>query len=203
MYHSFLIHSSAGGHLGCFHVLAIKSCIFSKLPAGADAVSLEPGLASHCSALEELTVKGLTARLLILLAAVLPCPQAGELSEEPQRLKGLLPGRGFLFTPAPLDSVSGSNTYQEHRETLECSAKSLHSINWLLFSYYLSLESFSFSTHDFQMDCQPSHLTDVLNFSFLFRIFLNSYILDFWDHFKWSTIVRFQMPYSHLYLSLH
>ena len=27
MYHSFLIHSSAGGHLGCFHVLAIiNSC---------------------------------------------------------------------------------------------------------------------------------------------------------------------------------
>ena len=24
MYHSFLIHSSADGHLGCFHVLAIK-----------------------------------------------------------------------------------------------------------------------------------------------------------------------------------
>ena len=23
MYHSFLIHSSAAGHLGCFHVLAI------------------------------------------------------------------------------------------------------------------------------------------------------------------------------------
>ena len=23
MYHSFLIHLSAGGHLGCFHVLAI------------------------------------------------------------------------------------------------------------------------------------------------------------------------------------
>ena len=23
MYHSFLIHSSAGGHLGCFHVLAM------------------------------------------------------------------------------------------------------------------------------------------------------------------------------------
>ena len=23
MYHSFLIHSSADGHLGCFHVLAI------------------------------------------------------------------------------------------------------------------------------------------------------------------------------------
>ena len=24
MYHSFLIHSSADGHLGCFHVLAMK-----------------------------------------------------------------------------------------------------------------------------------------------------------------------------------
>ena len=27
MYHSFLIHSSADGHLGCFHVLGIiKQC---------------------------------------------------------------------------------------------------------------------------------------------------------------------------------
>ena len=26
MYHSFLIHSSADGHLGCFHVLAIINC---------------------------------------------------------------------------------------------------------------------------------------------------------------------------------
>jgi len=25
MYHSFLIHSSADGHLGCFHVLAVKN----------------------------------------------------------------------------------------------------------------------------------------------------------------------------------
>ena len=25
MHHSFLIHSSADGHLGCFHVLAINS----------------------------------------------------------------------------------------------------------------------------------------------------------------------------------
>ena len=25
MYHSFLIHSSADGHLGCFHALAIKN----------------------------------------------------------------------------------------------------------------------------------------------------------------------------------
>ena len=27
MYHSFLIHSSADGHLGCFHVLAIINCV--------------------------------------------------------------------------------------------------------------------------------------------------------------------------------
>ena len=26
MYHSFLIHSSADGHLGCFHVLAKQCC---------------------------------------------------------------------------------------------------------------------------------------------------------------------------------
>ena len=30
MYHSFLIHSSADGHLGCFHVLAIiKSAVMN------------------------------------------------------------------------------------------------------------------------------------------------------------------------------
>ena len=31
MYHSFLIHSSADGHLGCFHVLenGIETCILS------------------------------------------------------------------------------------------------------------------------------------------------------------------------------
>ena len=27
MYHSFLIHSSADGHLGCFHVLAIANSV--------------------------------------------------------------------------------------------------------------------------------------------------------------------------------
>ena len=26
MYHSFIIHLSADGHLGCFHVLAIINC---------------------------------------------------------------------------------------------------------------------------------------------------------------------------------
>ena len=34
MYHSFLIHLSADGHLGCFHVLAIiNSALFLWLPA--------------------------------------------------------------------------------------------------------------------------------------------------------------------------
>ena len=28
MYHSFLIHSSADGHLGCFHVLALILFLF-------------------------------------------------------------------------------------------------------------------------------------------------------------------------------
>ena len=38
MYHSFLIHSSADGHLGCFHVLAIINSAFlsSKITAGGD-----------------------------------------------------------------------------------------------------------------------------------------------------------------------
>ena len=32
MYHSFLIHSSADGHLGCFHVLAIiNSAVFAQI----------------------------------------------------------------------------------------------------------------------------------------------------------------------------
>ena len=37
MYHSFLIHSSADGHLGCFHVLAI-----------INSAAIEKGTLLHC-----------------------------------------------------------------------------------------------------------------------------------------------------------
>ena len=67
MYHSFLIHSSADGHLGCFHVLAIiNSMQADSLPAeppGKPAMQetwvwslgwedpLEEGMATHSSIL--------------------------------------------------------------------------------------------------------------------------------------------------------
>ena len=69
MYHSFLIHSSADGHLGCFHVLAIINsaavnigihvslsilvssvCMPSSGIAGSMAV-LEKEMATHSSTL--------------------------------------------------------------------------------------------------------------------------------------------------------
>ena len=41
MYHSFLIHSSADGHLGCFHVLAI--IISAVMNIGGTCVSFNSG----------------------------------------------------------------------------------------------------------------------------------------------------------------
>ena len=44
MYHSFLIHSSADGHLGCFHVLAIINSAVMNIGVHvslSDLVSLE------------------------------------------------------------------------------------------------------------------------------------------------------------------
>ena len=46
MYHSFLIHSSADGHLGCFHVLAIMEHSAIHL-----FVVVVPSLLSLCSCL--------------------------------------------------------------------------------------------------------------------------------------------------------
>ena len=41
MYHSFLIHSSADGHLGCFHVLAIINSAAMKVKEESEKVGLK------------------------------------------------------------------------------------------------------------------------------------------------------------------
>ena len=56
MYHSFLIHLSADGHLGCFHVLAIiNSAVIGVHVSLSDLVSLvcmpRSWIAGKCSTL--------------------------------------------------------------------------------------------------------------------------------------------------------
>ena len=59
MYHSFLIHSSADGHLGCFHVLAM---INSAVMNSGVHVSLSILVSSVC-----MPAVGLLGRMAVLV----------------------------------------------------------------------------------------------------------------------------------------
>ena len=48
MYHSFLIHSSADGHLGCFHVLAIINSVLMDRVRKTGLLYLENKMGLYC-----------------------------------------------------------------------------------------------------------------------------------------------------------
>ena len=47
MYHSFLIHSSADGHLGCFHVLAMINSAVMNIGVHVSRVSTSVNVSWH------------------------------------------------------------------------------------------------------------------------------------------------------------